>query len=195
MLNNICGSFVRITFREFSGGYAELSFLVVPRDMKFHFYCPHPKDGGRYCFQFVCQSTPRPGGGTPARSGWWGGAGGCPSQVWVVGGTPARSGWWGGGRGVPQLGLDGWGVPQPGLDGWGVPRPGLDGGGAGGCPSQVWMVGGYPSQVWMVGGTWGTPQPGLDGVPPPRLDGVPPHHDWMGYPLPTMTGWGTTSPP
>ena len=35
------------------------------------FYRTHPKDGGRYCFQFVCQSTPRGRGrGTPARSGW-----------------------------------------------------------------------------------------------------------------------------
>ena len=40
-----------------------------------YFYRPHPKDGGRYCFQFVCQSTPRRGGGV------------TPSQVWV-GGVP-----------------------------------------------------------------------------------------------------------
>ena len=144
-------------------------------------YRPHLKDGGKYCFQFVCQSTPQ-----------WGG--GYPSQVWMVGGeasqpgldgggTPARSGWWGG---TPARSWW-WGVSQPGLDGGGYPvlmvggstparsewlgvprvspRPGLDGGGT-------------PSQVWMVGGTWGNP--------PPSLDGVPPHHDWMGYPPPWL---------
>ena len=101
-------------------------------------YRPHPKDGGRYCFQFVCQSTPwggvpQPGldggGVTPARSGWDGMGWEYASQVWMVGG------------GEPQPGLDK-GVPQPGLDGGGGIRPGLDGG--------------YPSQVWMVGSTPGT---------------------------------------
>ena len=29
----------------------------------FDFCRPHPKDGRRYCFQFVCQSIPRLGGG------------------------------------------------------------------------------------------------------------------------------------
>ena len=101
-------------------------------------YRPHPKDGGRYCFQFVCQFTPRRGGGgTPARSGWWG--------------VP-QPGLDGGGREVPQPGLyGGRGVYPiqvgmvPGLDGvWGVPQPGLDCGG--GYPGQAWMVGGgYPS--------------------------------------------------
>ena len=59
------------------------------------YYRPHPKDGGRYCFQFVCQFTPRPGGGgvpDPALeggypvSGWGvpvsGLGGGTPSQIW-----------------------------------------------------------------------------------------------------------------
>ena len=53
---------------------------------------PHPKDGGRYCFQFVCQSTPRRG---------------RVPQPGLDGG------------GVPQPGLDGGGVPWPGLDGGG----------------------------------------------------------------------------
>ena len=134
--------------------------------------------------------------------------GGVPSQVWMVvgGGTLARSGWWGvpqsglDGGGVPQSGLDGGGIPQSGLDGGGVPRPGLDGGGypsqvwmVGEYPSQVWMVGEYPGQVWMVGGTparsgwWGVPWSGLDGGGVPR---VPSGQVWMvvggtqGTPLP-----------
>ena len=117
------------------------------------YYRPHPKDGGRYCFQFVCQSTRRQGGGgTPARFGWWVGGvpwsgldgGGYPGQVWMVGGggTPARSGWWG--------------VLQPGLDGvGGIPQPGLDGGGNLGYPPthHDWM--GYPPTMTR----WGTPLP------------------------------------
>ena len=35
-------------------------------------YCPHPKDGGRYCFQFVSSHLD--------------GGGGTPSQVWIGGG-------------------------------------------------------------------------------------------------------------
>ena len=81
------------------------------------------------------------------------------------GGIPSHV--WTGGYSI--LGLDEGGVHHP-MSGWwgstqGTPWPGLDGGG-------------YPSQVWIVGGTWGTP-----------------HHDWMGYPLPTMTGWGTLQAP
>ena len=39
----------------------------------------------------------------------------------MVGGTPARSGLWGGGTwGIPGPGLDGGGYPIPGLDGGGV---------------------------------------------------------------------------
>ena len=98
-------------------------------------YRPHPKDGGRYCFQFVCQFTPRRGGGggtmvggvprpsldgggggSPARSGWWEG---YPGQVLMVGGTPARSGWWG----YPGQVLTVVGVPWPGLDGGGEGLP------------------------------------------------------------------------
>ena len=142
-------------------------------------YLPHPKDGGRYCFQFVCQFTPRPGGGYPIpglgrgephpRSGWgvtlsqvWVGEGGTPSQVW--GGTPY----------------------VPGLSG-GTPYQVWDG-----TLSQVWVRGvPHPRSGWGV--PWGTPWPGQDGVHPPTMTGwgiPPPHHDWMGYP-PTMTGWGT----
>ena len=92
------------------------------------------------------------GGGTPARSGWWG----YPDQVWMVGGTPARSGWK---VGYPsQVWMVG-GVPQPGLDGGTqhTPRPGLDG----------W---GYPGQVWLMGGTQGTQaRSGRWGVPRRRI--------------------------
>ena len=49
-------------------------------------YRPHPKDGGRYCFQFVCQFTsrgggPRSGGGYPVSDP----GGGTQSQIWGVG--------------------------------------------------------------------------------------------------------------
>ena len=99
----------------------------IPRGGSY-FYRPHPKDGGRYCFQFVCQSTPRRGGG------------GYPSQVLMVGGggsTPARSGWLG--RGYPgQVWMVGGGVPRappgqvwmaypPTMTGWGTHPPWLDG--------------------------------------------------------------------
>ena len=43
-------------------------------------YRPHPKDGGRYCFQFV---SPHPGGGGVPGPGGVGG-----SQVQVKGGVP-----------------------------------------------------------------------------------------------------------
>ena len=95
---------------------------VAQFNVVFNCYRPHPIHGGRYCFQLVCQSTPRQGGGgTLARSGWWGG-GGYPGQVWMVGGwVPTK--WW---------------------EGY-LPGPGLDGGG-GGYRSQVWMVGGIPTR-------------------------------------------------
>ena len=124
-----------------------------------YFYRPHPKDGGRYCFQFVCQSTPRRGRrGTPARSGWWGGGyldggDGYPGQVLIVGGTPAsldggggtpaRSGWWG----VPQPGLDGRGGNLTRSGWWAVPRV---------PPGQVWMVG-VPRVPLARSGWWGYP--------------------------------------
>ena len=51
----------------------------------------------------------------------------------------------------------------------GTPLAGLDGGGG----EDIW---GNP----LARSGWGTPPPGLDGVPP--------HHGWMGYP--PMTEWG-----
>ena len=73
--------------------------------------------------------VPRPGldgwggGGTPARSEWWGEypgqvwmvGGGYPSQV-LMGGPPARSGWWGCTQNTLPPGLD-VGVP-PARSGW-----------------------------------------------------------------------------
>ena len=70
-----------------------------------HNYRPHPKDGGRYCFQFVCQFTSR--GGVP-QSGLGGypipdlAGGGTPSQVWL-GGYPIP-GLAGGGQGQVRMG-------------------------------------------------------------------------------------------
>ena len=51
-------------------------------------YRPHPKDGGRYCFQFVCQFTSRggvPGPGPGREVPGPGPGGGSRSQIW--GGT------------------------------------------------------------------------------------------------------------
>ena len=150
------------------------------------------------------------GGGTPARSGWWGysipGLGGVPKSGLDGGGTQSlgwgcsstRSGWWGVPR-VPPHQQDWMGYPPPtGLDGvpptirtgWGTPpHPGLDG-----IPpprSGWWGVPRVPphQQDWM-----GYPPPtGLDWVPPPGLDWVPPHPglDGGGYPPTNRTGWGT----
>ena len=105
------------------------------------------------------------GGGTPARSGWWGVTlarsgwwqGGYPGQVWMVEGGLPQPGLDDGGGYPGQVWMVGGVTPQPGLDG-GVPQPGLDGGG-------------YPSQVWMVG---------VPGYPPPARSGWgTPHHDMV----------------
>ena len=79
-------------------------------------------DGGYPSQVLMVEGVPRPGldgevpqpgldggGGTLARSGWWGAT---PSQVWMVG----------------------WGVPWPGLDGGGLP-PARSGWWGGGYPS------------------------------------------------------------
>ena len=177
-------------------------------------YHPHPKDGGRYCFQFVCQFTPRLGGGgrMHPRSGQgvphsrlegvlWGTP---PGQVWMVrltqstpqpgldgGGTqgtlPARSGWWGyPGYSPAKSGF--WVVP-----GIPPPQPGLDGGVYPGYPPWPSLDGG--------GGTQGTPWPGLDG----GAQGTPSSQVWIvgvtplarsrwlgypGYPLARSGWWG-----
>ena len=88
-----------------------------------------PKDGGRYCFQFVSPHLhgegtypiPGLGGGVPhPRSGWWGvphprsgWSGGTPSQVWMVGGytIPGLDG--GGGTSRVPPTRTGWGNPPP----------------------------------------------------------------------------------
>ena len=82
-----------------------------------NYYRPHPKDGGRYCFQFVGPHLDRGGRGTRSSLGW----GGTPSP----GGTPT---------------LDGGGYPVSGLGGYPI-----SGWGGGGYP--VSGLGGYPSQV------------------------------------------------
>ena len=108
-----------------------------------HIYHPHQKDGGRYCFQFVCQFTSR-GRGVPQsglgrvphpRSDW----GGTPSQVWL-GGTPSQV-WPEGYPGYP-LTRSGWGNPPP--------------------HDQVWME--YPPDL-----RWGTPQHGKGYPPGPEM--------------------------
>ena len=105
----------------------------IPRnEFSFHYR-------GRYCFQFVCQSTPRPGGGGQVRMG------GYPSQVWM-GEVPN-----------PRCGRGRY--PLPGLDGGGgVPHPVLDGG------VQDWMGYPHPNHYWM-----GYPPPVQDwkGYPSP----------------------------
>ena len=109
----------------------------------FYFYRPHPKDEGRYSFQFVCQFTPQgdypvPGRGGSTKCQVW--TGGTPSQVWMR-------------RGVPH--------PRPGPGGIPHLRSGQ-----GSNPFQVWMGGGFP-----ISGldAKGDPIPGLDrGVPHPR---------------------------
>ena len=118
---------------------------------------PASEGWGRYCFQFVCQFTPR-GRGYPGQVWMEGGWGrGYPSQVW----TGGRSGWWGGGVTPARSGW--WvGVP-PSRSGWwvGVP-PSRSGWWVGVPPSRSgwWEV--PPGQVWMMY------------LPPPRHDGVPP---------------------
>ena len=92
-----------------------------------HFYRPHPKDGRRYCFQFVCQFTSR-GGGTPSQV-WPGGypipglAGGGTAPD-LGRGTPPRPGMGyppGPGTGYPPWAWDG--VPPPPRHGTGYPPP------------------------------------------------------------------------
>ena len=48
------------------------------------FYRPHPKDGGRYCFQFVSSRLDGRGGGTPSQV--LTGRGSTPSKVRTEGG-------------------------------------------------------------------------------------------------------------
>ena len=89
-----------------------------------HYYRPHPKDGGRYCFQFV---SPHPGGGvTPCL--------GLNSLLYLEMSVCSLLG----GRGVPaDPTLYGGGGSRSSLDGWGSPDPALDGGGypiSGGVP-------------------------------------------------------------
>ena len=125
-----------------------------------NFYRPHPKDGGTYCFQFVCQSTSR---------------GGYPSQIW--GGNPSKV--WLAGE-YPFLALAGWGVPHPRSGGLrrGYPIPGLDGGYP---PNQVRI--GYPQP-----GLDGVPpRPGMGNPPGPGMGyppgpGMVPPGPGMGYP-------------
>ena len=123
-------------------------------------YRPHPKDGGRYCFQFVCQST-LAGGGYPI-SGL--GRGGTPSQVWGMGYPPPP------GTGYPlppDLGQGtppgpGTGYPLPPDLGWVPPGPGT------GYPPGPGM--GYSPWTW---DRVPPPGPGM-GYPPPDLGRLPP---------------------
>ena len=132
-----------------------------------NYYRPHLKDGGRCCFQFVCQFTPRQrGGGTPSQvwMGWYpipDPDGGCtPSQVWTGGTHPADGG-------TPFLV-------------W-----------MGDTPSSWW---GTPSQFW-TGGNPGYPWQGLDVVhsPSARTGWGTPYLPGMGYPPPAPTRTGSKS--
>ena len=102
-----------------------------------HFYRPHPKHGGRYCFQFVSSHL---GGGIPQS-----GLGGYPIP------GLAR-------RGYPIPGLDGGGVHHP-RSAW------AGGGGTWGIPLDQVRMGyppppgpgmGYPPDLG-----WGNPPPDL----------------------------------
>ena len=84
-----------------------MRFLFVVDNKCRLFYRPHPKNGGRYCFQFVCQFT------TSGQQGEY--------PIWLMGvpwGTPSHWDW----IGVPSSlsGLDG-GTPY--WDWMGVPPP------------------------------------------------------------------------
>ena len=132
------------------------------------YYCPHPKDGGRYCFQFVCQSTCQVWGGVPHHRSV---RGGTPSKVWLGG------------------------YPIPGLAGEGGTPSQVQAGGIWGTP-QTWD--GVPPGTWdgIPPRTWDgvPPRPGMgyphtwDGVPPRPGMGTPPRpgtgtpRTWDGVP-------------
>ena len=145
-------------------------------DVNGPYYRPHPKDEERYCFQFVCQFTPR--GGVPhPRSGW----GGTPSQVWM-GGYPIsglRAGYPipGLDGGVPHL-RSGQGYPIPDLDG-GYPIPGLDGGGLP-HPRSGWGVPGVHVSLWNLPRASRSPQlaPLASSLLPPS-PAHSPHSQWI----------------
>ena len=152
---------------------------------------PHPKDGGRYCFQFVCQFKSRGGvpqsglGAVPHPRSDWGG--GTPSQVWLGGSRSDQDG-----VTPPPPGLDG--VPSPPQT-WDGDPPGHGMGYPPG-PEMGYSLRhgtGYPPDIG-----WGTPQT-LDGVPPQTWDGVPPGPGTgyppgpgMGYPPRHGTGYPPT---
>ena len=95
------------------------------------YYCPHPKNEERYCFQF--HFTPRLGGGgfTPSlfRTGWV-----PPSRVKTGGYLHSMSGW-GGGISPFHVRMGG-GVPNPRSGQGGTPIPGKN---VGVLSSQVRM--------------------------------------------------------
>ena len=139
-----------------------------------YFYRPHPKDGGKYCFQFVCQSTSW--GGEDSSQVWPGGV--TPSQVWT---------------GVPPQDL-GW-IPPPDLEQgtpwtWDQVPPGpgtrypLDLGLGTPCPQTC-------DRVPPVPGTRHPPRPGT-GYPPPDLGPGTPTGPGTGYPPPDL---GPGTPP
>ena len=146
-----------------------------------HYYRLHPKDDGRLCFKFVCQSTW--GGGVPHPAD-----GGYPLPRSRQGGTP--SSWWGvppsqvqvGGYPIQLMG----GTPFPGPGG-GISYP-ADGGtpfpgpGRGHTPSSWWGV--PPSQVQA-----GAYPIQLMAVPPSQVQaGGTPHPSWWGTPHQLMGG-------
>ena len=143
-------------------------------------YRPHPKDGGRYCFQFVSSHLDRRG--VPHLTD--GGGRGLPHPRSGEGCTLSQVQ-----RGVPCC-KSGWGVPHS-RSGWGYLVPSPDGGGGVPHPADEWVP---PSQVW----TGGVPHPADGGWYPSKIriggpQGTPPVQDWMGYPLPSRLG-GVTPP-
>ena len=128
----------------------------------YYFLPPTSEEWGEVLFS-VCQFTPRPGerGGYPIPGL---GGGGYPIPGPGAGGTLSYVQ-----VGVPHS-RSRWGVPQ---SRWGYPsHPGLDGATASpGAPAIQDWIAYLPSRIG-----WGTPHPGLYGVPPVQ--------EWMGYPLP-----------
>ena len=128
---------------------------IVSATESWYYYRPHPKDGGRYCFQFVFQST-LAGGGYPI-SGLGRGQG-VPHSRYGRGGYPM-------GRGTPPQTWDRvppqtWDrVPPPPRTWDGVPpHP----------PDLGW---GIPPDL-----EWGTPPYLGRGTPPPSIAST-----WYGY--------------
>ena len=126
-----------------------------------HYYRPHPKDGGRYCFQFVSPHLDGGGGETPSNQ--WG----IPPSFLMGAGTPIPPN--GGTPILPNVGE----VPPSSLTPWYPP-----------------VRTGWGTPTIETGWRY-LPPSGLDGgnpQPPLALDGGTPCQNWMGYPPTPQSG-------